>query len=98
MEMALTVVNIVLLLGPLPSENVLLMTLFGVASCVLDRWKLCDGLPNDLISETGMKQVLQTLTETVVGGDWSGCRLVLLPDIMGEARVHADSASDRPNA
>lgn len=34
--MELTVVNIILLLGLLPSENVLLMTLFGVTSCVLD--------------------------------------------------------------
>lgn len=84
MEMALTVVNIVLLLGLLPSENALLMTLFGVTSCVPDRWKLCDVPPNDLILETGMKQVLQPLTEIVVGGDWSGCELDLLPDIMGQ--------------
>lgn len=84
MEMALTVVNIVLPLGLLPSENMLLMTLFGMTSCVLDRWKLCDISPNDLILETGMKQVLQTRKATVVGGEWSGCRLDLLPDIMGQ--------------
>ena len=36
MEMELTVVNIILLLGLLPSENVSLMTLFGVMSCVFD--------------------------------------------------------------
>lgn len=56
--MALTVVNTVLLLGLLPSEDVLLMTLFGVTSCGLDRWMLCDVPPNGLILETGMKQSL----------------------------------------
>lgn len=96
MEMALTVVNIVLLLGLLPSENVLLMTLFGVTSCVLDRWMLCDAPPNDLIVETGMKQALQPLTEIVVGGDWSGCRLDLPPDIMGQETecMHAQDQTD----
>lgn len=40
MEMELTVVNIILLLGLLPSENVSLMTLFGVTSCVFDSGSL----------------------------------------------------------
>lgn len=44
-----------------------------------------------------MKQAWRTLTEIVMGSDWSGSRLDLLSDVMGQGETESDRLRSQGN-